>query len=174
MSNRDEPKDLLAELEMLQRVLDNNDGENAGAMSEIPVLDDLFEESPGAAAVTPLRAIPTLKPVAVAPAPAPAAPVAPVPEKVSPVSSLSQVLDQISKRTAETLATEVPKSSVPPLQHAAMKKRAEIDQTMSETSASLVNLLKRERMVDELVEEIMPLLKGRLRSRIRELLEKGE
>jgi len=167
MSNRDEPKDLLAELEMLQRVLDNESSDSKDDQS-IPVLDDLFEEN-GPVPASPLRSIPTLKPVA-------SAPVQPVPEQVSSVSSLSQVLDHISNRSAANLeeaATSPAKPVAEPL-NPAMKKRAEIDQTMSETSASLMNLLKRERMVDELVEEIMPLLKGRLRSRIRELLEKGE
>ncbi|WP_300426944.1 hypothetical protein [Thalassolituus sp.] len=165
MSNRDEPKDLLAELEMLQRVLDNESSDSP-EHAAIPVLDDLFEEKASAPA-TPLRAVPVLKPTA-------PAQVAPVPERVSSVSSLSQVLDHISKRTAANVDEPTPRPSVNSPLNPAMQKRAEIDQTMSETSASLVNLLKRERMVDELVEEMMPLLKGRLRSRIRDLLEKGE
>ena len=45
---------------------------------------------------------------------------------------------------------------------------------MNETSAALLSLLQRERLIDELVDDIMPLLKGRLRNRIRQLIESGQ
>ena len=45
---------------------------------------------------------------------------------------------------------------------------------MAETTASLTSLLQRERMVDELVEELMPMIKSRLRARVRDMLNGKE
>ena len=53
-------------------------------------------------------------------------------------------------------------------------KRAELDANMAETTASLTSLLQRERMVDELVEELMPMIKSRLRARVRDMLNGKE
>lgn len=183
--NKEEPKNLLEELEMLQRVLDNsnsasktNDTEFSG---DIPVLDDMFDadiptlSTAGAGAA--LRAVPTL--MTNAPLnqelskPAPAAP--------SQRSPLNQILDKINKQGASideitnsaTLMTKKPiEASV--TTKTLVNKRAEIDATMSQTSTSLTNLLQRERLVDEMVEEILPLVKGRLRARIREMINQDQ
>ncbi|MDF1763727.1 MAG: hypothetical protein P1U57_09980 [Oleibacter sp.] len=50
-------------------------------------------------------------------------------------------------------------------------KHAEIGAAMSETNSSLSALNKRERLIDELVEEMMPMIKSSLRARIRKMLD---
>jgi hypothetical protein len=90
---------------------------------------------------------------------------------------LNQILDKINKQGANideiaNTATLITKKTVETAAttQTLVNKRAEIDATMTQTSSSLTNLLQRERLVDELVEEMLPLVKGRLRSRIREMI----
>ncbi|MEK9712545.1 MAG: hypothetical protein VW258_08260 [Thalassolituus sp.] len=190
MNNKEEPKDLLAELEMLQRVLDNP-GSSSFSEPDIPVLEDLFD---GDIPVVndPISEKPSvLRPVAPAPLvnPAPLAnnvsPIKPVtvpePEAApSSVSPLNQILNKINRDgnsapSPLTSTFKTPEAKAPVAGESTLTtKRAEIDQTMSQTSASLTSLLQRERIVDELVEELLPLIKGRLRSRIRDMLNGKE
>ena len=195
MNNKEEPKDLLAELEMLQRVLDNPE---SSALSEpdIPVLDDLFDgdipvvNDPIGDKPSVLRSVapaPQVNPGSqINPAPqannvSPIKPIEPAaPEAPSSVSPLNQILNKINRDgnsapspLTSTFKTPEPKAPVAG-ENTLTTKRAEIDQTMSQTSASLTSLLQRERIVDELVEELLPLIKGRLRSRIRDMLNGKE
>jgi phosphoenolpyruvate carboxylase len=175
---KEEPKDLLEELEMLQRVLDNSEkseSSNADEFSgDIPVLDDMFDADiptlSTASAGAALRAVPTLQPMNAVPQETSA----PTPSQLSP---LNQILDKINKQGANideiaNTATLITKKTVETAAttQTLVNKRAEIDSTMTQTSSSLTNLLQRERLVDELVEEMLPLVKGRLRSRIREMI----
>ena len=194
MKNKEEPKDLLAELEMLQRVLDNPTSSGSSA-DDIPVLDDLFDGSiptvnePAEldlSSIPTVTDIPTVNEVASQPAslravPKPQPPVERAPEAPQPVpkqtppsglSPLNQILDKINRgQETETPAmTPIPGAS----ETALSSKRAELDANMAETTASLTSLLQRERMVDELVEELMPMIKSRLRARVRDMLNNKE
>jgi hypothetical protein len=166
---KEEPKDLLEELEMLQRVLDNSEKSESSKADEfsgdIPVLDDMFDADiptlSTASAGAALRAVPTLQPMNAVPQETSA----PTPSQLSP---LNQILDKINKQGANideiaNTATLITKKTVETAAttQTLVNKRAEIDAT---------NLLQRERLVDELVEEMLPLVKGRLRSRIREMI----
>jgi len=183
MNNKEEPKDLLAELEMLQRVLDNP-GSSSLSEPDIPVLDDLFD---GDIPVVndPISEKPSvLRPVAPVIQASNVSPIKPVepaaPEAPSSVSPLNQILNKINRDgnsvpSPVTSTFKTPEAKAPVAGESNLTtKRAEIDQTMSQTTASLTSLLQRERIVDELVEELLPLIKGRLRSRIRDMLNGKE
>lgn len=183
-TKKEEPQNLLAELEMLQRVLEttksgenNDDSEFSG---DIPVLDDMFDADiptlSTASAGAALRAVPTLEPIKNTPKEPTVTVHSSAPSQLSP---LNQVLDKINKQgsnieavSAPVLNQPAPESSKPAT--TAGNTRAEIDAAMSQTSASLTSLLQRERLVDELVEEMLPLVKGRLRSRIRDLINQDQ
>ncbi|MAG44043.1 MAG: hypothetical protein CMH95_07105 [Oceanospirillaceae bacterium] len=194
MKNKEEPKDLLAELEMLQRVLDNPTSSGSSA-DDIPVLDDLFDgniptvsEPPSLdlSKIPTVTDIPTVNDVASQPsslravpkpqAPSPEAPKVeqPAPKQTPPsgLSPLNQILEKInrSQETESPAMAPLPGAS----ETALSSKRAELDANMAETTASLTSLLQRERMVDELVEELMPMIKSRLRARVRDMLNGKE
>lgn len=194
MKNKEEPKDLLAELEMLQRVLDNPTSSGSSA-DDIPVLDDLFDgniptvsESPSLdlSNIPTVTDIPTVNDVASQPsslravpkpqAPSPEAPKVeqPAPKQTPPsgLSPLNQILEKINRgqETESPAMAPLPGAS----ETALSSKRAELDANMAETTASLTSLLQRERMVDELVEELMPMVKSRLRARVRDMLNGKE
>jgi hypothetical protein len=184
MSNKDESRHLLSELENLQRVLD---GADAGTLEtdDIPVLNDLFDGDDIQAAIGQAsRAKP-----------------APLANKklALPLESSNPFLPQAiidrlaheRKATLEDVAkmTAVPTAKQPSTSRfapnpvsqsptSAAKERAEkaarVEHNMNETSAALLSLLQRERLIDELVDDIMPLLKGRLRNRIRQLIESSQ
>ncbi len=113
MAAQKESKDLLNELQMLQKVLGNDDA-LTGDLADIPVLNDLFESGAG-------KAVPTKVAAAV--------------HEAAPVTSIAE------KAPAE------------------------------EASNPLLDLIRRERLVDEMVEDIMPIVKQRLRLRIREMIK---
>ena len=194
MKNKEEPKDLLAELEMLQRVLDNPTSSGSSA-DDIPVLDDLFDgniptvsEPPSLdlSKIPTVTDIPTVNDVASQPsslravpkpqAPSPEAPKVeqPAPKQTPPsgLSPLNQILEKInrSQETESPAMAPLPGAS----ETALSSKRAELDANMAETTASLTSLLQRERMVDELVEELIPMVKSRLRARVRDMLNGKE
>ena len=194
MKNKEEPKDLLAELEMLQRVLDNPTSSGSSA-DDIPVLDDLFDGNIPTVSEPPsldlsniptVTDIPTVNDVASQPsslravpkpqAPSPEAPKVeqPAPKQTPPsgLSPLNQILEKINrgKETESPAMAPLPGAS----ETALSSKRAELDANMAETTASLTSLLQRERMVDELVEELMPMVKSRLRARVRDMLNGKE
>lgn len=194
MKNKEEPKDLLAELEMLQRVLDNPTSSGSSA-DDIPVLDDLFDgniptvsEPPSLdlSKIPTVTDIPTVNDVASQPsslravpkpqAPSPEAPKVeqPAPKQTPPsgLSPLNQILEKINRgqETESPAMAPLPGAS----ETALSSKRAELDANMAETTASLTSLLQRERMVDELVEELMPMIKSRLRARVRDMLNGKE
>jgi hypothetical protein len=194
MKNKEEPKDLLAELEMLQRVLDNPTSSGSSA-DDIPVLDDLFDGNIPTVSEPPsldlsniptVTDIPTVNDVASQPsslravpkpqAPSPEAPKVeqPAPKQTPPsgLSPLNQILEKInrSQETESPAMAPLPGAS----ETALSSKRAELDANMAETTASLTSLLQRERMVDELVEELMPMIKSRLRARVRDMLNGKE
>jgi hypothetical protein len=186
MSNKDESRNLLSELENLQRVLDGaDDGTLETDDMDIPVLNDLFDGDDIQAAIEQAgRAEPA--PLANA-------------KFTSPFVSSNPFLPQatIDRLAHERKATieDVAKMSAAPAPKqpstsrftqnpvsqgltSAAKERAEkaanVENSMNETSAALLSLLQRERLIDELVDDIMPLLKGRLRNRIRQLIETGQ
>jgi hypothetical protein len=194
MKNKEEPKDLLAELEMLQRVLDNPTSSGSSA-DDIPVLDDLFDGNIPTVSEPPsldlsniptVTDIPTVNDVASQPsslravpkpqAPSPEAPKVeqPAPKQTPPsgLSPLNQILEKINRgqETESPAMAPLPGAS----ETALSSKRAELDANMAETTASLTSLLQRERMVDELVEELMPMVKSRLRARVRDMLNGKE
>ena len=194
MKNKEEPKDLLAELEMLQRVLDNPTSSGSSA-DDIPVLDDLFDgniptvsEPPSLdlSKIPTVTDIPTVNDVASQPsslravpkpqAPSPEAPKVeqPAPKQTPPsgLSPLNQILEKINRgqETESPAMAPLPGAS----ETALSSKRAELDANMAETTASLTSLLQRERMVDELVEELIPMVKSRLRARVRDMLNGKE
>ncbi len=194
MKNKEEPKDLLAELEMLQRVLDNPTSSGSSA-DDIPVLDDLFDGNIPTVSEPPsldlsniptVTDIPTVNDVASQPsslravpkpqAPSPEAPKVeqPAPKQTPPsgLSPLNQILEKInrSQETESPAMAPLPGAS----ETALSSKRAELDANMAETTASLTSLLQRERMVDELVEELIPMIKSRLRARVRDMLNNKE
>lgn len=194
MKNKEEPKDLLAELEMLQRVLDNPTSSGSSA-DDIPVLDDLFDGNIPTVSEPPsldlsniptVTDIPTVNDVASQPsslravpkpqAPSPEAPkveqTAPKQTPPSGLSPLNQILEKINRgqETESPAMAPLPGAS----ETALSSKRAELDANMAETTASLTSLLQRERMVDELVEELMPMVKSRLRARVRDMLNGKE
>lgn len=177
---KEEPKDLLAELEMLQRVLENShssNDNNTDFSGEIPVLDDLFEADiptlstvSTAGTLRPVSNLASTKLATNSPYTSKATqPVETVKSTSTPgqLSPLNQILDKINKQGASI--DEIASVTTSTTQSLA-NKRAELDATMTQTSTSLTNLLQRERLVDELVEEMLPLVKGRLRSRIREMI----
>lgn len=194
MKNKEEPKDLLAELEMLQRVLDNPTSSGSSA-DDIPVLDDLFDgniptvsEPPSLdlSKIPTVTDIPTVNDVASQPSslravPKPQAPSPEAPKveqsatKQTPPSGLSP-LNQILEKINRGQETESPAMAPLPgaSETALSSKRAELDANMAETTASLTSLLQRERMVDELVEELIPMVKSRLRARVRDMLNGKE
>lgn len=194
MKNKEEPKDLLAELEMLQRVLDNPTSSGSSA-DDIPVLDDLFDGNIPTVSEPPsldlsniptVTDIPTVNDVASQPsslravpkpqAPSPEAPKVeqPAPKQTPPsgLSPLNQILEKINRgqETESPAMAPLPGAS----ETALSSKRAELDANMAETTASLTSLLQRERMVDELVEELIPMVKSRLRARVRDMLNGKE
>ena len=194
MKNKEEPKDLLAELEMLQRVLDNPTSSGSSA-DDIPVLDDLFDGNIPTVSEPPsldlsniptVTDIPTVNDVASQPsslravpkpqAPSPEAPKveqsAPQQTPPSGLSPLNQILEKINRgqETESPAMAPLPGAS----ETALSSKRAELDANMAETTASLTSLLQRERMVDELVEELIPMVKSRLRARVRDMLNGKE
>lgn len=194
MKNKEEPKDLLAELEMLQRVLDNPTS-SGSSEDDIPVLDDLFDGNIPTVSEPPsldlsniptVTDIPTVNDVASQPsslravpkpqAPSPEAPKVeqPAPKQTPPsgLSPLNQILEKINRgqETESPAMAPLPGAS----ETALSSKRAELDANMAETTASLTSLLQRERMVDELVEELMPMVKSRLRARVRDMLNGKE
>ncbi|MAX85802.1 MULTISPECIES: hypothetical protein [Thalassolituus] len=194
MKNKEEPKDLLAELEMLQRVLDNPTSSGSSA-DDIPVLDDLFDGNIPTVSEPPsldlsniptVTDIPTVNDVASQPsslravpkpqAPSPEAPKveqsAPKQTPPSGLSPLNQILEKINRgqETESPAMAPLPGAS----ETALSSKRAELDANMAETTASLTSLLQRERMVDELVEELIPMVKSRLRARVRDMLNGKE
>lgn len=194
MKNKEEPKDLLAELEMLQRVLDNPTSSGSSA-DDIPVLDDLFDGNIPTVSEPPsldlsniptVTDIPTVNDVASQPSslravPKPQAPSPEAPKveqsatKQTPPSGLSP-LNQILEKINRGQETESPAMAPLPgaSETALSSKRAELDANMAETTASLTSLLQRERMVDELVEELIPMVKSRLRARVRDMLNGKE
>ena len=186
MNNKDESRNLLSELENLQRVLD---GADAGTLEDdhmdIPVLDDLFDGDDIQAAIEQARHAESAQ-LANA-------------KFTSPLVSSNPFLPQatIDRLAHERKATieDVAKMSAAPApkqastsrftpnpssqgQTSAAKERAEkaasVEHSMNETSSALLSLLQRERLIDELVDDIMRLLKGRLRNRIRQLIESGQ
>ncbi|MEE3159470.1 MAG: hypothetical protein VX283_01025 [Pseudomonadota bacterium] len=194
MKNKEEPKDLLAELEMLQRVLDNPTSSGSSA-DDIPVLDDLFDGNIPTVSEPPsldlsniptVTDIPTVNDVAsqpsslrAVPKPQTPAPQAPKVEQSAPrqtppsgLSPLNQILEKINRgqETESPAMAPLPGAS----ETALSSKRAELDANMAETTASLTSLLQRERMVDELVEELIPMVKSRLRARVRDMLNGKE
>lgn len=194
MKNKEEPKDLLAELEMLQRVLDNPTS-SGSSEDDIPVLDDLFDGNIPTVSEPPsldlsniptVTDIPTVNDVASQPSslravPKPQAPSPEVPKVEQPapkqtppsgLSPLNQILEKINRgqETESPAMAPLPGAS----ETALSSKRAELDANMAETTASLTSLLQRERMVDELVEELMPMVKSRLRARVRDMLNGKE
>ena len=194
MKNKEEPKDLLAELEMLQRVLDNPTSSGSSA-DDIPVLDDLFDGNIPTVSEPPsldlsniptVTDIPTVNDVASQPSslravPKPQAPSPEAPKveqsatKQTPPSGLSP-LNQILEKINRGQETESPAMAPLPgaSETALSSKRAELDANMAETTASLTSLLQRERLVDELVEELIPMVKSRLRARVRDMLNGKE
>ena len=113
MAAQKESKDLLNELQMLQKVL-GHDAAMSDDLADIPVLNDLFESSAGKVVQT--KAAAAL-------------------QEAAPVTSIAE------KAPAE------------------------------DTSNPLLDLIRRERLVDEMVEDIMPIIKQRLRLRIREMIK---
>ena len=194
MYNKEEPTALLAELEMLQRVLDNPTSSGSSA-DDIPVLDDLFDGNIPTVSEPPsldlsniptVTDIPTVNDVASQPSslravPKPQAPSPEAPKveqsatKQTPPSGLSP-LNQILEKINRGQETESPAMAPLPgaSETALSSKRAELDANMAETTASLTSLLQRERMVDELVEELIPMVKSRLRARVRDMLNGKE
>ncbi|APR67504.1 hypothetical protein CN03_11515 [Thalassolituus oleivorans] len=187
MNNKDESRNLLSELENLQRVLD---GADAGTLDvdnmDIPVLDDLFDDND---IHTPIGKVSRVEPV----------PVAKKENFTSPLVSSNPFLPQatidgLAHERKATIADVAKMSAAPAPKQAstsrftqtpvsqgltsAAKERAEkaanVENSMNEASAALLSLLQRERLIDELVDDIMPLLKGRLRNRIRQLIESGQ
>ena len=115
MSAQKESKDLLSELQMLKKVLGEEDAA-ADSLQDIPVLNDLFEAGK---IETPLKAV-----------------------------------------------------SQPEMPTAAMASPTTVSQKADDGDSNpLLDLIRRERLVDELVEDIMPIVKNRLRLRIREMIK---
>lgn len=112
MAQQKESKDLLNELQMLQKVLGSG-GPADNDFADIPVLNDLFESG-------------TVK------------------------AASQKTVDAVTKAAA------IPAPAV------------KDDDTESNP---LLDLIRRERLVDELVEDIMPIIKQRLRLRIREMIK---
>ena len=179
---------------MLQRVLDNPTSSGSSA-DDIPVLDDLFDGNIPTVSEPPsldlsniptVTDIPTVNDVASQPsslravpkpqAPSPEAPKveqsAPKQTPPSGLSPLNQILEKINRgqETESPAMAPLPGAS----ETALSSKRAELDANMAETTASLTSLLQRERMVDELVEELIPMVKSRLRARVRDMLNGKE
>lgn len=202
MKDKEEPKDLLAELEILQRVLDDPNSSDAPE-GDIPLLDDLFESniptinepaefniarSPSDSSIQSVSDISEVNDVTTV------GNLASTPGTQRSVSTTSKISANATAQIPDT-RTSTPLNQINTLNRAldsingnqeakpdsissvatnstskTSGKRSELDTNMAETTASLASLLQRERMVDQLVEELMPMVKSRLRARVRDML----
>ncbi|MEC8104123.1 MAG: hypothetical protein VX133_10320 [Pseudomonadota bacterium] len=132
MKNKEEPKDLLAELEMLQRVLDNPTSSNAPD-DDIPLLDDLFEvdiPTVNEPAGLDLSSIPTVSDIPT---------VTDIP-KVTDIPTVNDVASEPSSLRPVPIASKAPVDTVAPTQESdtdsALGKLSPLNQILDKINRS--------------------------------------
>ena len=155
MTRKDTPKDLMAELHQLKLVLNDHAKSLIPDNSMIPVLNDLFEESAPSDKTEGNSKVSSSSP-----------------------NSLSETPKALADNRVNNLDLATPAQNKKPKDKEDNKaSTASLSQTSPDSkqeASPLKALIDRERMIDELVEEILPVVANRLRVRIRKLIEENK